>query len=352
MVATALAGCSQGDGIAPELQGDDVIRLSSTMLTAGASTRAPFVGTIGATNQLTALVPSATVSASYETDLHAAGPMIFDGQTYTGYDAQSVTTTEARFPNTFTGTEQLYLFGLYPYNKTTPVWAIDTGGATATATFNGSQDLMAAAQISITKDGVKDAIGGKGTFEVLEFSHLLTKLEVNFKASAAAVADFGSIKSVELVSDATASAATLPTEVTYDPVTAAVDFTNGTNKVATLPFYSAITGTYTDTPYIGQLYRPTPTAELQAYCMAAPVMASPSPGKYEYYIRITTNGDAAPAATKIIPIDLNDAGGAKFAQNTAGYAFNIIVNYSVDDILVTATVADWKVGGDTTVSGM
>jgi len=358
MVAAALAGCSQSDINEPQLEGDDVIRLGSTMLTAGASTRAPFVGsTISATNPLTALVPSATASAGYEsTTLHVAGPMIFKGDAYTGYDVASVTATEARFPNGFAGTDPLYLFGLYPYNKTTPVWVIDTGGATATATFNGSHDVMAAAEISTTKDDVKDAVGGGSTpFGTLAFEHLLTKLEVKFKASAAALLDFGSIKSVELVSvDATQT--TLPTEVTYDPVAETVDFASGSNKVAVMPFYGATTAsgvtTYTDVAYTNKAYMPTTTDALQAYCLAAPATASASPAVYEYYIRIVTNGGDSSGTTKILPIDLNDADGTKFATSTAGYAFNIIVNYTVDDIYVTATVTDWKVGGDTTVPGI
>lgn len=348
MVATALASCSQTDLTNPQLEGDDVIRLKSTMLTAGATTRAPFTGAIGAANKLTALVPSATASGSYEDDLHTVtGTMTFDGSGAVGYDAESLAlTSEARFPNGSADDDDLFLFGLYPATG----WTIETGGDKATITFTGKEDVVATEEISTTKAEVKAANIGTGSFKSLEFNHLLTKLEVQFKASATALTEIGSIKSVELVSS-DAIQTTLPNQVTYDPVNNTPDFTGGT-PVATMPFYGATTGNYTHTAYTNQSYQPGTTATLQAYCLAAPVSASASPAAYEYYIRIVTNGGASAASTKILPIDLNDDQGARFSKNTAGYAFNIIVNYTVDDIYVTATVADWKQGGDTTVPGI
>lgn len=348
MVAVALASCSENE-LNPAAEGDDVIRLGAGTRVSGTTTRAPYVGAIGSTNKLTALVPSATASASYDTDKHTVtGTMTFDGGTSTGYDPASLGLPgEARFPSA----APLYLFGLYP---ATSVWAIDAGGATATATFDGSHDVMAAGEISTDKAEVKSAVAAGTGFKSLTFNHLLTKLEVKMQATSGGLAEITNVQKIELVADATASG-TLPTEVTFDPTgVLAPDFASGTNTVATLPFYRITTTagstTYTDNSYVGQIYQPQPAAELQAYCLAAPVSASSTVGDDEYYIRITTATGASPV--KILPIDLKNVGGSNFSGSTAGYAFSILVNYTVDDILVTATVTDWVSGGETTVPGI
>ena len=53
---------------------------------------------------------------------------------------------------------------------------------------------------------------------------------------------------------------------------------------------------------------------------------------------------------KTVDIDLkgeNDTDA--FTGNTAGYAFTVTLNFKATEIKATATVTDWKEGGETTV---
>lgn len=349
MAAVALASCSENEGNAPVVNNDATILLRSTTLNAGATTRTPFIGAIGATNKLTALVPSSATQGNYTT-MHADGTMTFNGSGAAGYDLSTLDDiAKAKFP----GDDALYLFGAYPAAN----WAITSG--TVTATFDGSQDIMAAQEITTNKAEVQAAHNGSGSFKMLTFNHLLTKLEVRFKSAGAnATAAAGYIKSVELVGVKDPKTdpleendtPTLPLGITYTPATNTPVFGS---EAAAVPFYGLTANsegvkTYTDVAYTGKQYTLTTSPVYQAYSIVTPVTAKETMGDNEYFIKVVTELKGE----KILSVDLKKVDGSPFTGTTAGYSFVITVLYSIDDINVEAVVTDWIEAGETVVGGI
>ncbi len=326
--AAAFTACSNED-IVPAPNGENVqITLNSTTLDAsGLSTRAPFEGAIGATNQLTARIIASTATTFMDT--HADGTMTFAGAA-AGYNAGATGTT------TYPVSGPVYLFGLYPATG----WASYSEGV-ANYTFSGKEDVMATSQIPTVAADVAPG----GTYKTLTFKHLLTKLEVKMNATSTAIAEFGNVESIRLTKDAAATGINNRVSVNNKTTTMVPSFTS---TAAYLDFHSlAVDGTtgaktYSASPVSS--FALTSDSKTVAYAMVAPVNASAATDANEYVLEIKT----ASGATKTVNIDLKKGvDGSAFTGPTAGYSFGISLYFkSINEIMADVTVETWTNEGE------
>jgi len=341
MATAALVSCSQNDLNEPVVNDGSQIALKSVAYSAGASTRAPFEGAIGKENVLTAFVPSSTgnsgsgeYNGSY---LHTSGTMTFNSSSAATYDLTSLSDqAKSAFP--VIG-EQVYLFGAYPATG----WTLNA--KSADYTFTGAEDVMGAAEVLVTKTDVS-----AGDYKTLAFKHLLTKLEVKFKADGSATSAAGTIKSVKWVADDTATG-NLKNKVTFTPAATETlsSFAVAGTPVAKLSFYGATETekgkVYGKDTYLGQTYELTATSTLQAYAMVTPVVASTAT-EAEYFLEVIRQVEGSDV-TDYISFDLMRTDNkTPFTGSTAGNAFTVVVNYTKDDIKAVATVTDWVENGE------
>ena len=323
--AAVLASCSNEE-VTPAIDGKDVqITLNSTTIEAsGLSTRAPFEGAIGASNQLVARV-IASEATGFST-VYVDGTMTFTGSA-ASYDLGSTGTTAT---TTYPASAPVYLFGLYPDDA----WTYADGEADYT--FTGKEDVMATNQISTVATDVTSF-----SYKTLEFKHLLTKLEVKMNATSAAIATFGNIISIKLIGDAAASGVNNKVKVDN---TAAVMDTTYSSSVTALDFYglSVDGGAKTYSPSAVSNIALTTASKSVAYSMVAPVTAAAGTAT-EYTLEIVTANEGA----KTIAIDLKNTDATAFTGNTAGYSFGISISFiSVNEITANVTVEEWLEAGE------
>lgn len=323
-----LASCSKSDVVDGGSSDSQVIRLKSGTHNYTV-TRTPFVGDIASGNTLGALVLATGTTGDYS-DLYAKGTMTFAG----GTDPVPYDTPLESGNNKFTGDNSIYLQGLYPATG----WTVSTAAQTAVFTFDGTADVMNTAEVETNGPDVNS-----GTFATLEFEHLLTKLEFRFRADGDnVVATWGKITDMKLVKVGSSDPATV---VTLD-LTGVADPSFGTTTTGFSCYDMSKSGsvaTYTDTSFSGVDLEVVDAAVWKAYTLAAPAVASAADGAYEYQLEIT----GATKGTQTVSIELYDKNGNKFTGSTAGYSFNIILNFLGEYIVADATVKAWDEGGET-----
>lgn len=346
--AMILASCSQDDTMEPFDTGNGneaLIQLRSThkaLSTGSPSTRAPYLGTISASNPLEALVLSSTATKNYkEGVLHTRGKMTFSNTTNpSSYDATTLLggSDKEKFPGG--DADNLYLFGLYPYS--TDKWTVAADGATAEFTFTGTEDVMATREVTTTATGVK-----AGTYATLAFEHLLTKLEVSLKAKKSAAIDvWGNVTKIELIYAGGAGAqpnnkVVVPFDENTAPAFSAPQ--------AAFPFYAMSVDNgvpaYSETLFDGQAISTTET--IVAYSIVAPFTAAGDRTDLTFNV-YTANMPAGTIVT--VPLKGTD-GTTPFTGETAGKAFGITFNFNVEMGLIEgiATVTDWIFSGKTEV---
>jgi len=318
---------------------DETIQLRSvhkTLNSTSSSSRAPYIGTISTTNPLEAKVLSATTSKGYAANLHTSGKMTFiGGSNISAYDASTVDATKMKFPND----NDLFLFGLYPYNG----W--EAPGTTAiNFTFTGAEDVMAAKEVATNAPDVKAA-----TYASLTFEHLLTKLEISIKAvNNAATGVWGNVTKIELLK-ANNAAPHNKVAVAFDGTTPAVFSGNSTG--APFSFYvmnnDAGTADYTEDTFADQNYVLNTTENVAAYSIIAPFVATGT--ATDLLFKVYTSH--VPLGREVsVPLKGLD-GITAFQGSTAGRAFSIIFSFGVDEdtIVGAASVTDWIFSGKTEV---
>lgn len=319
LVVMSLASCSKSELSGRPGSGDAVeIKMKSNALTI--ETKAPFEGTIGSPESLTAKVLVSESSADYTTT-YASGNITFtdNGTTEAGF------TPAAYYP---VDNSTLYLCGLYP---ATDSWQnINT---TTSFTFDGKDDIMVAAQQTSTKNEAQ-----AGTYPVLGFKHLLTKLVVKVKAKEnAAIAAWGNITDITL-KQAGSQNPYNQVSVTLASGAAATGSAFSGNP-GTMAFYTITDETtYNDTPFTGQTLALTEDFKAVAYSLVAPITAS---GTSDFVLEVKTANE-----TKTVAVNLKDTGGVDaFTGDTQGKAFEINLTFSATEIQAKATVEPWEDAG-------
>lgn len=309
--------------------------------TLSASTRAPFVLLApDPANPLKAAVWASTTEYEFK-----------DGHENGADNVVSMHTT-ANFTN---GSEQLLNDAVYPAKEGTPVFFVGMhpengwstpadpdpkAGKTATKTFNGSEDVMFAPQISGQyAENVEE-------WPTFKFRHLLTWLRVTVKADGEAVsAAWGKLKSLKIKSKNTVTV-DLGREYAADCVT----FDGDTE----LDFYK----TGTDAVFLNKddestwYALPDDAAEEVAYVLCAPVQATAyDPYEYEQNnVEVKTSEYTLIVETENrsvdVPVDLQNAESSCFAGSTMRHEFLVNLNFKMgNNIAVSAAVTDWVTGG-------
>lgn len=326
VVSTAmyLTSCSKSDGPGPggDVPGQPVdIKLGGQTLSVSPGTKAPIDG-IPATG-LTARVLASNTSLKYE----GAGELIKDGTM-----KFMTTTTAVGFENGGVpyphATNPVHLVGLFPTAPSAD-WTINSGGASAKYTFNGSHDVMATKEVETKReDGT-----ALGTYKTLKFHHLLTRLNFTVQATDAnAATAWGQVTSITVKSPAEEVTVTFEKgndARTANAFTAADTWLNvfGIGTEAVLPA--------TTLPLVTS----TPTA--QGYIMVAPKDGqTTTPVKYDMIV-ITDNYPAGYP----VSVSLESSPGVDFNNDTQGLQFDIKLTFNATDIKAFATVEPWGTGG-------
>jgi len=270
-----------------------------------------------------------------------------------GSDGTVALHTTAYFTN---GKEQLLNEAVYPKDENTTVYFVGmhpkdgwntpedaTAGQTATKTFNGSEDVMFAPQIS----GQYGQNVTQGSWPTFRFHHLLTWLIVNVKAESNVVSEaWGKLKSLKLKSSV-GNTVTIDLSKNYNTEAPenCISFSPGDG--VPLDFYK----TGTNAAFINENY-PLPDKdkfEEVAYVLCAPVDATdhdkllePEIVKTNEYTLIVTTENR----TVEVPVDLMEDASTHFRGNTMNYRFVVNLNFKMgNNIVVSASVAEWELGG-------
>lgn len=246
----------------------------------------------------------------------------------------------------------VYFVGLHPATETEPGWTTDAAGAIARKTFDGSEDVMFAPQISGVYGGNVD------TWPTFRFNHLLTWLRVKIKAESEAVSEsWGKLKSlkvkcskgniVEIDLKKYDSDYYNPDD-TNTPDAAlenCVSFSDG--EGVTLDFYE----TGTDNVYLDGTDQttwqtlPYDNYEEVAYVLCAPVVATAlnidGVTTTEYTLIVETERRRIE-----VPVDLMNDASSCFEGSTMNHQFTLDLNFKMgNNIFITAFVSNWAPGG-------
>lgn len=211
-------------------------------------------------------------------------------------------------------------------------WTVDND-ATATITFDGSDDVMFAPVV----------IGkyGNSTYPKLQFNHLLTWLRVEIVAESEEVANaWGPLQTMTI-----SGLRTVSFNINTDTfLSGNVQFIGNTTEI---PFHK--TGNSGEVfPDATDGYAMTTTPKEVAYVLCAPVNATEQDPYNdvlvrtpEYYINIVSrHRDVS------IPVDLMEAEDTYFSGSTMGTQFTLRLKFKMGNtVAVTAGVTDWVTGG-------
>ena len=211
-------------------------------------------------------------------------------------------------------------------------------------TFDGNDDVMIA----------KEASAQKNSDATLNFNHLLTQLVVKVQASVGDPTVWGDISKIVLksvggesgkiynqfaISGTELKAGTATVDETTEAAAGAVKFYNASASAGATSF--------TDVAYSGTensvLKSSQSTATTVAYMLCQPFEVKKTAGDTDLVLEITTTKSATP---KTVEIDLKPTSGASLF--TAGYAFEITLDFQTNEIMASAKIADWKEGGNGT----
>lgn len=326
LVLTGLWGCTQSELVSCE---DDQVEmlLKSTALSVESvtknTTRSAFDGTISGSNILTARVLASSATGNYtSTYLSSDGTMTFsdNGLTQVGFN-----TTSRYYP---TNNANVYFCGLYPSTG----WDADQT-TTASFTFHGNEDVMAAGQVSSNKDEAQ-----KGTYKTLYFNHLLTQLVISVVAeNDAAIAAWGNLQALNLLK----AGGNNPNSAVKVALASGVVAENGFSSSLSdnsFNFWVCNPVLETETVFSGQSKALTTTATVVAYSMVCPVTAN---GDDDYTLLVTTG-------VVSVPVNLKRAsnGTSAYTGDTQGKKFVVTLIFKATEIQALGSVTDWVADGE------
>ncbi|MDL2255430.1 fimbrillin family protein [Parabacteroides sp. OttesenSCG-928-K15] len=313
-----LVGCSADDH-RDELDGGGtkIVASIQSLPQHSVETKAPYNETTPSVdNPLKARVLASKTSGDYTEStgkLHADGTMTFTGTGLTPYD------TEGFSGKNFYEVDgsSLYFCALYPDTAWTT-----SPTTTASFTFTGKEDVMFAPQTS-------SKISQAANKPEFTFNHLLTKLHITLVAENEGLQNaWGEV-----------------TGITLENVPNTVTVTLGGTNIETAASYEGNTSLNAhliaddtqvsdDAPV--SIALESDELEVQAYILAAPVIASKDTDTNEYTLRIkTSNG-----SVRTVGLDLKKDADTFFEGSTQGRSFNVILHFKGDKITVDFANAD------------
>lgn len=321
MAVAALASCSQDEQVNIST-GENEIVAGATTLSVDATTKAPVEGT--SVEGLLARIPASLTSGNYTSEYDGEGFMKFKASEAVGFCDNTGAGTPKYYPAD--ETTPIYLCGLYPATG----WTVS--GENATFTLTGGADVMTAAEVSTTKATASSA-------PTLAFQHRLTLLRIKFTAADEDNAKaWGTISSMVLKKG---TGTNLENTATVTLQTGATVFT-GTGALKFYQCSGTADPTCTDTEYAGQTVSTTST--YVAYILCPPVEADGGEDA-EYQLTVTNNTNASAD----VPINLKTTEDGNFDGSTAGYSFDVELDFKATEIKAQATITAWKEGGQTEV---
>ena len=315
--------------------------------TIDASTKAPMDTK---TTNFRAMVLTSSTSGNYTT-LYAptAGKyMDFKDQiNKVGFVDADGTNNKQYYPSSTASQQTVYISGLMPAaadadgENDSDVWKYNAGDLTIT--FDGNDDVMIA----------KEASAEKGSDATLAFNHLLTQLVVKVQASVGDPISWGDVTKIVLknvegetgkiynqfaISGTELQSGNATVSKMSEAASEAVKFYNASESGGSTSF--------TDTPYSGTensvLKSSQATATTVAYMLCQPFVVKQTAGDTDLVLDVyTTTNSVTP---KTVKIDLTSASDL----NTAGYSFEITLDFQTNEIQASATIANWKEGGNGT----
>lgn len=322
LAVVTMTGCTQGEILESRSDETVEIKLKSSALSVEAVTRAPFEGEIGSGNTLTARILASKTQGNYTT-FYADDAMTFsdNGSTATGF------ATAKYYP---ADNSALYFCGLYPNTG----WAVSQT-TTTTFTFDGSKDVMAAAEVNSNKDEAKG-----GTFKTLAFKHLLTQLVIKVVAeNQAAIDSWGNLTDITLAKAGGTNNPNTKVEVTLATGVA----TTGSafsSPVSDNSFKFWKLGSTPEAAFTGQTVALTTAGEEVAYSMVSPVIAT---GSSDYTLLVKTVNSKTEGIS--VPVHLKKTGGEAYNQDTQGKKFVVTLTFKATEIKALATVQAWTTDG-------
>lgn len=324
LAVAVMASCTQSEISDSRPDGEVAIELCSSALSLDISTRSPFEGDISGTNKLSARVLASTTQGDYSSADIINGVLEF---------------SDSKTPVAFSPTkyypfnDRMYFCGLYPSTAWTSI------GTTASFTFDGKDDVMAAAEVNSTKSEAQAAT------PVLAFRHLLTLLTVKVKASDAdAATAWGNLKEITLAKVGNGAPFT----------TVAVDLATGsaaadaspavfTGEDANFGFYT----TGSDTKFANQNQALTTASVETAYTIAAPVIADKDFNEFTLSVKMEKGGTETVIE---VPVNLKGKGvSSDYTGTTQGKKFTISLTFGQEDINAKASVEVWSDAGQSDV---
>lgn len=317
--------------------------------TIDASTKAPLSST--ATN-FQAMVLTTQTAGNYTT-LYApnAGKyMKFaeqSGNTDYGFIDADGTDNKQYYPSSTASNQNVIVSGLMPAATSTlgesaaDVWKYDAGNLSIT--FDGNDDVMIAKEVTASKNNNADLV----------FNHLLTQLVVKVKVTGSAD-PWGDVTNIVLKK---VGGNTDGDKIYNQFAITGRELTSGTATVSktteagedAVKFYKASstgsTTTFTEDVYKGANTKLSATATTVAYtlCQAFDVAESATDDVDLVLDVYTTKYASTP---KTVEIDLKPTTGS--LSSTAGYSFEITLDFQTNEIMASAKIVDWKEGGNGT----
>lgn len=323
MAIAVLASCAKEENNPAPVDNNEITVVSNTV---SAMTKAPIK--TGGFNGIAKVLASETTgnySTLYTGRTEQNTYINFAGATIEkGFVESNGTTLAPAYYKDATST--VYLFGLYPSS-----WTLSESNYTCT--FDGKTDVMFAPEIGVTKST-------EVTGRTMTFNHLLTKLDVKAKLSEGTADSWGTITSMTLES-AENKVAIANTSLPTNADTRTGFLYSGN---ANISFYVWETeGNYTETAISNAAMPENDTETNVAYTLCAPVNADGNTNP-EYTLHIVTSK----GGTHDVKINLlHSDNSSNFSGSTSGYQFTIVLDFQSSEITATATVADWKTGGET-----
>lgn len=330
-LAAVLAGCARDEN--PGAPAGDPIRAMARTLSV--ETRAAVSGT--SADGLKALVLTSKTSGNYAS-LYGKGHMTF-GSAAVAYAEEGFTGVSRRFPP---DGSTLYICALLPFASADAAqW--NTEAATASLTFTGKDDVMAAGEDKIAKQ--EDTDNDVTKVAAFEFHHLLTKLDFKVKAEDKEASEaWGNVLAITIGKVQNVETFKNSATVTYTDGSAATASAFSGTAAGPWKTYTTADAEFKDQS-LALPYAPAEAVAASTTLLAPFIAANPSAptvATADLVVDVTTKTATGTPVVTSVPVAIE-------AGDTQGKAYTVVLNFKAKAISGTATIAEWGKGADSNV---